>query len=96
VGQVVTATTQAIVYHALGKSLLSELERWIWAQAWQNLSEGQGTVIASMITVIAALGGVVLGWLLFSGRVRSLETALKACIPSLALLLKTIHHPFFI
>jgi hypothetical protein len=47
-------------------------------RVWQNLSEGQGTVIAAMITVIAALGGVILGWLLFSGRVRNLETALKA------------------
>jgi uncharacterized phage infection (PIP) family protein YhgE len=46
-------------------------------QVWQNLSQGQGTVIAAMITVIAALGGVVLGWLLFSGRVRNLETALS-------------------
>ena len=47
-------------------------------QVWQNLTQGQGTVIAAIITVIAALGGVVLGWLLFSGRVRNLETALDA------------------
>jgi hypothetical protein len=47
-------------------------------RVWQNSSEGQGTVIAAMITVIAALGGVILGRLLFSGRVRNLETALKA------------------
>lgn len=45
---------------------------------WQDLSEGQGAVIASMITVVAALSGVILGWLLFSGRVRDFETALKA------------------
>jgi hypothetical protein len=47
-------------------------------QVWQSLTQGQGTVIAALITLIAALGGVVLGWLLFSGRVRSLETALSA------------------
>lgn len=46
-------------------------------QVWQGLTQGQGTVIAGLITLIAALGGVVLGWLLFSGRVRSLETALS-------------------
>lgn len=30
-----------------------------------------------MITMIAAFGGVILGWRLFSGRVRSLETAIN-------------------
>jgi hypothetical protein len=46
-------------------------------RGWQNLSEGQGTVIGAMITLIAAVGGVVLGWLLFSGTARNIETALK-------------------
>ncbi len=45
-------------------------------QTWHSLSEGQGTVIAALITVVAALSGVVLSWRLFGGRVKNLESAL--------------------
>lgn len=48
------------------------------AAAWSGLTEGQGAVIASLFTVVAAILGVFLGWRLFSGRVRDLQSALDA------------------
>jgi hypothetical protein len=47
-------------------------------KTWQTLSEGQGAVLASVITLVAALAGIVLGRALFSGTIRSLETAISA------------------
>src|SRR5690606_9168888 len=48
---------------------------WGW---WTSLNEGQGSVIAAVITVVGAALGVLLGWRLFRGKVRDLETALDA------------------
>ncbi|HUN39076.1 MAG TPA: hypothetical protein VMU81_02170 [Acetobacteraceae bacterium] len=48
-----------------------------FSETWANLTQAQGTVIGAVITMTAAVGGVILGWLLFSGRVKSLEEALK-------------------
>jgi uncharacterized phage infection (PIP) family protein YhgE len=46
----------------------------VW-QVWQNLTEGQGTVVASMLTMLAAVTGVVLGSILFGKRVSDLRAA---------------------
>jgi hypothetical protein len=45
---------------------------------WQNLSAGQGAVMAAIITLIALVGSVWLGGSLFGGRVTTLEGAAKA------------------
>lgn len=45
---------------------------------WHGLTEAQGTVIAALITLVAAIGGVVVGWRLFSGRATNLEAAMTA------------------
>ncbi len=60
------------------------------SQVWEGLTQGQGTVIAALITLVAALGGVVLGWLLFSGRVKSLETALTVVESNVQTHLRTV------
>ena len=44
---------------------------------WNNLTDGQGAVIAACLTIVAAMVGVVFGSILFGGKVRSLETALE-------------------
>jgi hypothetical protein len=47
------------------------------SELWESLTPAQGTVISGLLTFVAAVSGVVLGWLLFSSRVKNLETALK-------------------
>lgn len=47
-------------------------------QVWNTLTEAQATIIAATITFLAAVGGVLLGWKLFSGKVRNIEDALQA------------------
>lgn len=44
---------------------------------WQNLSEAQATVISGILTCLAALGGVLLAWRLFSAKVKDLTGALE-------------------
>lgn len=46
-------------------------------EVWNNLSDGQGAVLAALLTIVAALVGVIFGSILFGGKVRSLETALQ-------------------
>lgn len=45
-------------------------------EAWSNVTEGQGIIISSIITVVAALLGLVLGFLFYSSQVRDLQSAL--------------------
>ncbi|RST83465.1 hypothetical protein EJC49_22510 [Aquibium carbonis] len=44
---------------------------------WTNISEGQGAVVSSIFTIIAAALGVVLGSRLFGGKVTDLRKALR-------------------
>ncbi|WP_156382233.1 MULTISPECIES: hypothetical protein [unclassified Aureimonas] len=46
-------------------------------EIWNGISEAQATIIAALITVLAAVVGVWLGSVLFAGRVRSLEDAIE-------------------
>ncbi|HEX3887475.1 MAG TPA: hypothetical protein VHW05_08255 [Phenylobacterium sp.] len=62
------------------------------SKSWQTLSEGQGSVVSALITVVAAIVGVFLGWLLFSGRVKNLETALQASEESIQKHLHAVEH----
>lgn len=43
---------------------------------WAGLTEGQGAVLSSLITVSAATIGILLGWFLFNGRVLNLKDAI--------------------
>jgi len=43
---------------------------------WQTLTAPQATIIASIIAVIGAIFGLLLGWWLLNGRVRDLKTAI--------------------
>ncbi len=43
---------------------------------WSGLTEPQATLIASLITVLGAIGAVVFGSMLFAGRVTDLKSAL--------------------
>lgn len=52
-------------------------------QAWQGLTEGQGAVIAALLTMLAAIVGVVLGSLLFGRRVSDLRAAVEETEKSL-------------
>lgn len=45
---------------------------------WLSITEGQGTVISGVLTITAAVFGVILGGLVFGGKVKNLETALEA------------------
>ena len=47
-------------------------------EVWNNLTDGQGAVVAAILTIVAAVIGVIFGSILFGGKVRSLETALNA------------------
>jgi hypothetical protein len=47
------------------------------SQLWEALTPAQGSVISGVFTFFAAVSGVVLGWLLFSSRVKNLESAIK-------------------
>lgn len=42
---------------------------------WTNITEGQAIFLSAWITVLAAVAGVVLGWLLFGGKVKTLSEA---------------------
>jgi hypothetical protein len=42
-------------------------------EAWQSVTEPQATIIAGFLTMLAAIGAVLLGSWLFSGRVRDLK-----------------------
>ena len=48
---------------------------WHW---WATLSDAQATILAAIITILGAAGGVLLGWKLFSGRVTNFESAMEA------------------
>lgn len=48
---------------------------WNW---WATLSDAQATILASIVTVLGAAGGVLLGWRLFSGRITNFEQAMEA------------------
>jgi hypothetical protein len=45
---------------------------------WSALTEAQATIIAALLTIIAAVIGVGLGAWLFGGRVKDLDSAIKA------------------
>lgn len=47
------------------------------SEFWNSLTDAQATVLASLITITAALLGVVLGSVLFGGRVNTLERSLS-------------------
>ncbi|MFN3858893.1 MAG: DUF4175 family protein [Caulobacter sp.] len=44
---------------------------------WHDLNEPQATILAAVLTVLAAIVGVILGWWLFSGRVKDLQSTLE-------------------
>lgn len=44
--------------------------------AWQAMTEAQGLVINGLLTLLAAIGGVLLGATMFGGRVRDLKSAI--------------------
>lgn len=44
---------------------------------WANITEGQGAVLSSIITVAAAGLGIIVGYLLFNGRVLNLKDAIE-------------------
>lgn len=44
---------------------------------WNSVTDAQATIIAALLTILAAVLGVLLGAWLFGGRVKSLESALK-------------------
>lgn len=44
---------------------------------WETLTEPQAILLSSLITVIAAVMGVLLGWWLFAGKVKSLAEAVE-------------------
>lgn len=45
---------------------------------WTTLTEAQATVIAAVLTIVAAILGVLLGSWLFGGRVKDLESGVSA------------------
>lgn len=45
-------------------------------EMWTGLTDAQATILAAIITIVGAGLGVVLGWLLLSGKVNDLEGAL--------------------
>lgn len=45
--------------------------------AWNGMTEAQATVIAALLTIIAAVAGVWLGARLFSGKVKDIESAVQ-------------------
>lgn len=47
-------------------------------QIWLNITEGQATVVAALLTIIAAIAGVWLGAKLFEGKVKNLQEAIDA------------------
>jgi hypothetical protein len=49
-----------------------------FAELWATVTPPQATIISGALTLLAAVGGVILGWWLFSGRVRDLKGALDA------------------
>jgi len=47
---------------------------YVW---WQEVTEGQAIIVASLVTVIGALLAIIMGSFLFGGRVKSLEDAVR-------------------
>lgn len=47
-----------------------------FAEFWGAVTPPQATIISGGLTLLAAVGGIILGWWLFSGRVRDLKGAL--------------------
>ena len=48
------------------------------SEFWAAVTPPQATIISGGFTLLAAVGGVILGWWLFSGRVKNLQGALDA------------------
>lgn len=48
------------------------------AEFWAAVTPPQATIISGGLTLLAAVGGIILGWWLFSGRVKDLKGALDA------------------
>jgi hypothetical protein len=48
------------------------------AEAWTNITAPQATIVSGFLTLLAAVFGVILGWWLFSGRVRDLKSAIDS------------------
>jgi polyribonucleotide nucleotidyltransferase len=43
---------------------------------WSQITEAQAILLSGILTLLAAVAGIYLGWWLFSGRVKDLESAL--------------------
>lgn len=43
---------------------------------WATVNSAQATILSALLNIMAAIVGVILGWLLFSGKVASLRTAI--------------------
>ena len=48
------------------------------SEFWAAVTPPQATIISGGLTLLAAVGGILLGWWLFSGRVKDLKGALDA------------------